>query len=94
VNTPGPSDDELLPLPIPSLVATLLKAEQDKGSPLTRVEVEVIRDNCPCVMSPRWMIAKLAEGRGYDDVDPEHVWEQWLEVRPTLVDYLPSDRTE
>ncbi len=75
-------------MPIPSLVATLLNAEKTKGSPLTREEVEAIRDGCPCVMSPISLVAKMAESRGYEDIDPERAWEEWQEARPSLAEYL------
>ncbi|HYD00886.1 MAG TPA: hypothetical protein VEB22_06630 [Phycisphaerales bacterium] len=71
---------------MPSLIATILNAEESKGAPLTREEVEAIRDKCPCVMGPVWMIAKMAESRGYEDIDPERAWEEWQEARRSLVD--------
>lgn len=54
-----------LPVPVPSLVSTLLRAERDKGSPLTEAEVLAIRDKCPCIKMPVDVAAKVAAGRGY-----------------------------
>lgn len=81
-------------MPIPSLIAMILRAEQDKGSPLTREEVEAVRDKCVCIMMPLSMVAKMAERRGYDDIDPEQAWEQWQEARPSLAEFLPPKPSE
>jgi hypothetical protein len=73
--------DDLVIYPIPSLVATLLHAEQEKGSPLTESEVLAIRDKCPSVTLPRSVAAKVTEERGYEDIDPDKCWAQWQETR-------------
>jgi hypothetical protein len=78
------TDDELVPTFIPSLVALLCHDEKARAAPLTREEVLAIRDNGVCIMLPRSQAAKLAESRGYDDIDPEQVWEQWQVVREDL----------
>jgi hypothetical protein len=71
---------------VPSLVSTLLNREQAKGSPLTEQEVLEIRDSYP-VIALREETAKVAEEkRGYKDIDPEHVWEEWQEARKYLQD--------
>ncbi|BCU76550.1 hypothetical protein [Luteolibacter sp. LG18] len=67
------------------LVATLLHHEQEKGSPLTEAEVIAIRDQAPCVMSPRDAFEKARESRGYDDIDPEDCWNGWQVVRKGLL---------
>ena len=69
---------------MPSLVSVLLRHETDKGSPLTEQEVLAIRDDRTAVALPRDQVAKIAESRGYDDIDPEHCWEQWQQVRTQL----------
>jgi hypothetical protein len=61
-----------------------LRAESDKGTPLTIEEVHSIRDKGPCVMLPRTEASKMAQARGYDDIDPEQAWEQWQLVRQQL----------
>jgi len=71
-------------IPIPSLVATLLHAEQVKGEPLIEEEVLAIRDTCPSVAMTDEMLSKVVARRGYDDIDPERVWEEWLAIRPSL----------
>lgn len=76
--------DDLVIYPIPSLIATLINREQAKGSPLTEAEVLKIRDGCTSVAVPRDVAAKIDEHRGYIDIDPERVWEQWQEARREL----------
>lgn len=77
-------EDELIITPVPALVAVLLAKEKDKGSPLTRAEVEEIIDNAACIAMSRHAREKLDASRGYDDIDPERAWEQWQHVRKDL----------
>ncbi len=76
--------DNLIIIPMPSLVSVLLRREQDKGSPLTEAEVLSIRDGCAAVAVPRDKVGAIVESRGYEDIDPERCWEQWQEVRKQL----------
>ncbi len=71
-------------VPVPSLVATLLHAEQDKGVPLTEAEVLGIRDKCPSVAMTDEVLSKVVARRGYDDINPENAWEEWQAIRPSL----------
>jgi hypothetical protein len=80
----------LVILPIPSLVAILLSREEAKGSPLTEAEVIAIRDACSSVAVPADAVAAIEEARGYQDIDPEHCWEQWQEARKQLADAARS----
>jgi hypothetical protein len=66
-----PNEEPLVLTFVPALVVLLLRAEQDKGSPLTNGEVLSIRDNGACVALPQSQVRLLAERRGYDDIDPE-----------------------
>lgn len=78
--------DRLIITHIPSLVATLLNKERAKGAPLTREEVETIRDDAPAkVLTPEQRTA-VDEGRGYDDIDPEQTWEDWQIARLELIE--------
>lgn len=79
------SDDQLVIMPMPALVAVLLHKEQEKGSPLTEAEVLAVRDAAICVMTPRDVVLKLAEARGYEDIEPERAWEEWCAIRRTLI---------
>ena len=77
-------DDPLVLVPIPALVAILLNKEQEKGAPLTEAEVLAIRDNAVCLTIRYSAAAAIVERRGYDDIVPEHAWEEWSAVRLTL----------
>jgi len=77
-------DEELVPVPVPALVAVLLRAEQDKGLPLTEGEVNEIRDKAVCIMMPISVRDRMAESRGYADLDPEYAWTQWQLAREEL----------
>jgi hypothetical protein len=78
------SEDDLVPVFIPALVALLIRAEQLNGSPLTRNQVMAIRDNANCVMLPPSAKAEMEEERGYADIDPQRCWEDWLMVRAKM----------
>jgi hypothetical protein len=79
------SDSEpLLIYPIPSLIATLLNREQEKGSPLTEAEVIEIRNGCKAVALPRDVAEKIDAERGYKDIDPVRCWEEWQEARKSF----------
>jgi len=76
--------EQLVPTPIPALVAILLNKEKEKGSPLTENEVLDTRDNAVCMMLPISAREKIEESRGYPDLNPEYVWEQWQQARIEL----------
>lgn len=82
---PQNPEEELIPVPVPALVAVLLNQENEKNYPLTEKEVLEVRDNAACVMMPVSAISKMAESRGYEDLDPEYVWEQWQKARRELI---------
>lgn len=83
------SDEALLLVPVPALVAVLMNKEQEKGAPLTEDEVVSIRDNASSIAMPLFAKLKVQEERGYVDIDPERAWVEWQlarqEVRPTAV---------
>ena len=81
----GP-EEELVPTPIPALIAILVNKEREKGSPLSENEVLEIRDNAVCIMLPISEKEKMEESRGYPDLNPEYVWEQWQEARVELIE--------
>ena len=76
--------DNLIITHIPSLVATLLNKERAKGQPLTRDEVESIRDEAPAQVLTSEQHLAVDEGREYDDIDPENAWEDWQVARVEL----------
>lgn len=71
-------------MPMPALIAVLLNREREKGSPLTEAEVLAIRDSAESTMVPRDIVPQIVASRGYEDIDPEHAWEEWNAVRPSL----------
>lgn len=75
------SNDPLIPVFIPPLVQILAMKEREKGAPLTEAEVLEIRGKGVCMMLPLSQAAKLAEGRGYDDINPANVWAEWEVMR-------------
>ena len=79
------SDDDLLPVFIPALVALLISAEEMNGVPLSRNQVQAVRDNANCVMLPPSAKAGIEKERGYADIDPERCWEDWLVARQDVV---------
>ena len=77
------AEEELIIVPIPALVALLVHLEQEKGSALTEAEVLAARDKAVCITMPRSTYQAFAEKRGYDDINPEHVWAEWLTFKAT-----------
>lgn len=75
---------DLIPVFIPALSALLIDAEDRKSEPLTSDEVLSIRDGASCIMMTRGEAAKLAETRGYFDLDPENCWYDWQMLRREL----------
>jgi len=74
---------ELVPVFTPTLHALLAALETKAGKPLTREQVEAVRDRGVCVaMQPRHA-QQLERSRGYADLDPELAWEQWQAVTKT-----------
>jgi len=76
---------ELIIFCVPSLVATLLNRERQKGCPLTEQEVLEIRDNAPAIAMPPDVAAKVEAERGYKDIDAENCWEEWQKARIDLI---------
>ncbi len=81
------SEDKLVLTFIPALVSVMLNQENAKGSPLTENEVLKIRDKAIVIALPEKEALAVAEQRGYQDIDPDHCWEQWQEARVDLDRY-------
>lgn len=77
-------EEQLIPVPVPALIALLLNREEELGRPLIEEEVLSIRDNASCVMLPVSEAIKMEENRGYPDVNPQYVWEEWQQARIEL----------
>ena len=80
------AENRLIPVFIPALVVLLHHAEKTKGEPLTEPEMLEIRDKGACVMVPVEQAIDLDEKRGYNDLHPENVWDQWQAAREKLAD--------
>ncbi|EME8858112.1 hypothetical protein ACMUMX_00890 [Enterobacter mori] len=63
---------------IPALVVVLLSKERETGRELTQQEVEAIRDSATAIRVPVDVAKEMIKERGYLDIDPEDVWEEWL----------------
>ncbi|OWF77591.1 hypothetical protein B4900_16185 [Yersinia rohdei] len=66
---------------IPSLVALLEAKEKEAGRELLRHEVEAIRDNATTIELPTEIARDMTKSRGYQDIDAEHVWNEWLTLK-------------
>jgi uncharacterized protein YegJ (DUF2314 family) len=75
------SEEQLIPVFIPALIALLVHAEDSKGEPLTHTEVLNIRDYANVMMMEKPHADALDESRGYDDIDPENCWYDWQMCR-------------
>ncbi len=77
---PSPPSEPAL-VHVPALVVLLLAAEKDKGTPLTKAEVEGITEKGACIAMKHEDARELERSRGYADLDPELAWEQWRAMR-------------
>jgi hypothetical protein len=68
---------------MPALAVLLLAAEQKHGRPLTRAEVEQLTADAVGMSVKHEDARALERERGYADLDPRHVWEQWQIFRRT-----------
>lgn len=64
---------------VPALVAILVAKEKEKGSPLTQDEVEKYRDISTCISVDS--AVDIEKSRNYEDIDPENVWDNWLDFK-------------
>jgi hypothetical protein len=66
---------------IPALVAVLVAKEKDAGRELTCEEVESIRDSATAIRVPFEVAQDMVRERGYLDINPENVWEEWRDYK-------------
>ncbi len=76
--------EQLILTPVPALVALLWNLEKSKGSPLTEHEVITARDNAACIAMPLTAHRAVVAERGYTDLDPENIWQEWLSFKASL----------
>lgn len=73
----GRPQSKLRPTFMPALAVLLEAARKQKGAPLTREEIETMRDEAICMtMDPR-DAREMERARGYADIDPERAVECW-----------------
>lgn len=75
----GEADPQLVFVPALRVLLEALAAKQNQ--PLTKGEVEAARDQAACIAMAARDAQKLERSRGYTDVAPELVWEQWELLR-------------
>ena len=68
---------EPVPVFMPALVALLTALEDDKGRALTEEEVLKVRDNGSCISMEGKDVIKFERTRGYADLEPALLWQQW-----------------
>jgi len=81
---PRPNPENYVILFIPALVAILLSVERKSGGPLSQAQVEAVRDTASVVVSPPHAVKSVEEKRGYRDLDPREVWQEWQMARKEL----------
>ena len=62
----------------PALIVLLEAGKNMAGRQLTKVEVEEIRDKATVINLPTEIAQAIVNERGYEDIDPDNVWEEWL----------------
>ncbi len=62
----------------PALIVLLEAGKNMAGRQLTKVEVEEIRDKATVINLPTEIAQAIVKERGYEDIDPDNVWEEWL----------------
>ena len=82
------ADEPLVVVFVPALVAVLHQAETEKGEPLSEEEVIAIRGSAVCITVRHSQAQAMESKRGYPDLDPENVWQEWQAVRSEL---MPDD---
>jgi hypothetical protein len=65
----------------PTLASILTALEAELGRPLTQTEAEKARDQAACIAMKHSDAQQLERSRGYADVNPEQVGQQWQQLR-------------
>ncbi len=81
ITEPQQQADPLIPVFVPALIVLLINAEKEKKTALTEDDVIKIRDHGACIMMKTSDAIKVDEKRGYNDIDPNDCWNQWLEYK-------------
>jgi len=79
-----PNPQNLVIQCVPALVTILFSFETKAGSPLTREQVEAIRDQASVIAVPEEAARAVDERRGYADISLSDAWEEWQVARLSL----------
>ena len=79
------AEEPLVAVFIPPLIDVIRWAEEAKGEPLTEAEVMTLRDEAICLTMRESHAQALESKRGYPDLDPENVWQEWQAIRSELM---------
>ncbi|MDO8331981.1 MAG: hypothetical protein Q7T36_16065 [Fluviicoccus sp.] len=75
---------------VPALVVQLEQAEWRKCAPLTEAEVLRLRDQAIRFPVPASLVGSLEACRGFRDLSPGSIWEEWQERRYSLLLQHPA----
>ncbi|WP_417763665.1 hypothetical protein [Shewanella sp.] len=80
------SQEPMVDVFVPALVALLTQAEALVGRDLTENEVNNIRDKATKVSQPQALIPALLQQRGYHDLYAPEAWQQWQRYKDGQLD--------
>jgi hypothetical protein len=66
---------------IPALSVLAAHVEETLGAPLTRAQLEGLRDHTNVMALPQATVKHADEQRGFSDIDPARAWEEWQALR-------------
>lgn len=69
---------------MPALIFFLYKLEKEKGAPLSEDEVKRGLGMAPSIMMTRSDAQAFQEQRGFVDINPDNVWQEWQFVRTRI----------
>ncbi len=69
---------------IPALIKLLDHAQKNQSTPLSRDEVEQIRDNATAVSVPDAIALEMVKNGSWVDINPERCWEEWQDYRRVM----------
>ena len=77
-------EEKLIIMFMPPLLELLETFERKQQSNLTKNEVETIRDKAIGMVVRRSVFEAMVKKRGYRDLRPEYVWEDWMTYKNNL----------
>ena len=80
------SEEDMVEVFVPALVALLTRAEELATRPLKKEEVLRIRDKATVVTKPLSAMPEFLKHRGYHDLHAQNAWEEWQAYREGKLD--------